>query len=84
LRPDSHNVATRPATARHAVAGRGSMSVRHQGGIREKRKLWARLYNTAGVLLENGGHLYPSKGPSGRILIRKQSRARNKSSSAEA
>jgi hypothetical protein len=35
------------------------MSVRHQEGIREKRKLWARLYNTTGLFLENRERLSP-------------------------
>ena len=52
MRPDSHNLATAPATARQAVAGRGSMSVRHQAGIREKRKVGARLDDTGGAFVE--------------------------------
>ena len=69
MRPDSHNVATRPATARHAVAGRGSMSVRHQTTRKEKRKVLAGHYATTGVFLENADRRISSGEPKHHILI---------------
>jgi hypothetical protein len=34
------------------------MSLRHQAGLREKRKLGARLYDTGGAFLENNVRLF--------------------------